>query len=157
MQGYKVLDGEGKTMNGDICKEGTILNIDGEISYRNRGFHFAEHLEDTLRFCNAFLEPVIIVTVTALGDILSYEDSYYGYYGLHVTNKLRIEHVLTREEIISYALKLDDFALGRFLSLYPLTKDEISLFSSRSFTIQNIIKFYQLGEKDVYKKLYQKV
>ena len=69
---------------------------DKELKYGiyGYGFHFAERLEDCLRYYNGFEEEIDIAKVVALGNVLESYDDYYGYYDLYVTDHIYIEHVL---------------------------------------------------------------
>ena len=97
MEGYKIFIGNKDNFENNYgfqFEEGKIYETDQEIFPKKAGFHFAKRLEDTLRYGNAREEDVIICKVTALGKIIEYEDEYYGYYDLYVTDKIKIDKIL---------------------------------------------------------------
>ena len=123
------------------------------------GIHFCERLEDTLRyFCDE--EDVEFAEVTALGEFAEYHDHYNGFYNMYSTNKLRIDRVLSREEVINMFLEMDGHnnpRLARFIMLYPLTEEEISLFKEKFINekhVIDVIHYYQ--EKGTFEKQYIK-
>ena len=119
---------EGKTYS---LPETTILTK----GVNGTGFHFTPYLEDTLAYVNGLKEDICIATVTALGDILTFSDpfNYYGYDNLTATSKIRIDHIMSREEI------------NQIENTYP---DRIM--------VALAIKYYQEKDKKAYEKAYEK-
>lgn len=156
IEGYKAFN---KGLINRYGKEFTekivyFQNEEPKFGNNGRGFHFCKRLEDTLRYFPAMEEEIEIAKVTSLGQISEYEDDYYGYYDLYATNIIKIDHVLTRKEILTQVLKLtDERRIIRFISGYRLTKEEIEIFRIRFInnkSIQDAISYYQEGDKDVY-------
>lgn len=157
MEGYKIFIGNKDNFvnnYGSQFKEGVVYETNQEICPKKTGYHFAKRLEDTLRYGTACEEDVIICKVTALGKIIEYEDEYYGYYDLFVTNKIRIDKILTREEIIKYALELSDYRLERFIQTMKLSDEEAKLFMGRSTMIDKYILFYHYNDKNAFNSQY---
>ena len=156
-EGFKSFDKNFKSFNDIIMEPNKIYEIDGEIKYHKHGYHFASRLEDTLRYVNGLEEEVKLCKIKALGLIDWYDDEYYGYYDLGCTNKIYIDKLLTREEIIDYALNLHEQRLLRFIQGYKLTKEELELFKSiykRKENVLNFISYFQEKDYDVFKKKY---
>ena len=159
MEGYKIFDKGLINRYGLKFEENKIYKCDTSknvLKYGNHGYgiHFVKRLEDGLRYFDGMNSDIDIVKVRALGNVLESFDEYYEYYGLCVTDKIYIEHVLTRKEIIEYAVKLPSFRLERFVQGYKLSDDEINFIINRvcDSDVNNAILYYQKNEKDVYSK-----
>lgn len=158
MEGYKIFIGNKDNFvnnYGFQFEEGKIYETDQDIYPKKAGFHFAKRLEDTLRYGNAREEDVIICKVTALGKIIEYEDDYYGYYDLYVTDKIKIDKILTREDIISYALELPEYRLERFIQTMKLSDEEVKLFMGKSSLIDKYILFYHYNDENAFNTQYK--
>lgn len=145
---------EGKTYS---LPETTILTK----GVNGTGFHFTPYLEDTLAYVNGLEEDICIATVTALGDILTFSDSfnYYGYDNLTATSRIRIDHIMSREEIINHMLTRPENAIIRFISGYKLTREEINQIENTypdRIMVALAIKYYQEKDKKAYEKAYEK-
>lgn len=161
MKGYKAFYKGLINKNGFRFEEKKTYSADGEVKYgpKGNGFHFCERLEDTLRyFCDE--EDVEFAEVTALGEFVEYHDHYNGFYNMYSTNKLRIDRVLSRKEVINIFLEMDSHnnpRLIRFLMLYPLTEEEVALFKEKFINekhVIDVIHYYQ--EKGTFEKQYIK-
>lgn len=153
IKGYKVFIGNKELFTNNynrVCKEGEILEIDGELQVKKNGYHFAKRLEDTFRYGNSLNEGVVVCEVTSLGDILEYDDEYYGYYDLYVSSKLRIDKILSRKDIIEYMDKVNVERLKRFVQTFKLTYDEAMYFIGRNNELDKYIEYYQFGNKDAF-------
>ncbi len=153
--GYKCFNKGLTSRYGDKYEIGRVYHKDGIIAFSHNGFHMCLNLEDTLRYFDSFKEDIEIAQVVGSGMIHEYRDDYNAFYNVYVTEYLNIIHVLTREEIISYALNLDDFPLKRFISLYKLNKDEIELFKEKykdNDYIISAINYYQENDLEIYKR-----
>ena len=120
---------------------------------RGYGFHFAENLEDCLRYYNGLEEEIDIAKVKALGNVLESYDDYYGYYGLYVTDHIYIEHVMTKEEIINYIKNVNPLRIERFIEGYKLTDEEIAIIlkeNPNNYRLIKAINYYQNKNKFVY-------
>ena len=104
IHGYKAFHKGLVNRYGLSFEEGGVYTCEGELKFGNdgNGFHFCKRLEDTLRYFPATEEEIDIAEVTALGDIVEGEDDYYGYYDMYCTNRIRIDKILTRADIISH-------------------------------------------------------
>ena len=156
MDGYKTFHKGMKNRYGKTFQEGRIYEIEGPLKFgpNGNGIHFCKNLEDTLRFFPAMEEEVVITEVTALGDLVEYTDDYNDYYDMFCTNKIRINHIMTREEIIKMYLNMTDYRVIRFVSGFRLTSDEIELFKIRyssEISILDAIAYYQENKKEEYK------
>ena len=157
--GYKAFDEDRKNRYGNPFEEGKIYQVDGcpVFGVMGVGYHFCERLEDTLRFFDGMNKPIEIAKVTSLGDYVTRDDEYYGYYDMYCTKKIRIDRFLTRDEIIKMFLehpeRQNEFRVCRFLQGYRLTEREKQMFRLAYVSndrIQKTISYYQDGDKDVY-------
>ena len=105
----------------------------GDIIFHSNGFHMCVNLEDTLRYFDAMNKSVDIAKVVGYGDTSQYDDEYNGYYDMYAVEYLKILSVLSRDEIIDYALKLTPLRAKRFISLYKLSDNEIILFKEKFY------------------------
>jgi len=122
-----------------------------EVAYEKSGFYFCPYLEDTLRFYNGLEEEIDIALVEGFGQIREFYDDYYETASFASTG-LRVLSVLTREEIIRYALKLNELRLHKFIAGYRLTEPEIEIFRKKGTSVEDYIEFYQHGDKDAFVK-----
>ena len=153
--GYKCFNKDLTNRYGNKFEIGKIYEKGENIKFGNdgHGFHFCKNLEDTLRYFPANEEEIAICYVRGFGNINTYEDEYYGYYDMYVSQKIEIIKKLTREEIINYALNLYSERAIRFIQLFKLNSEEIKLFKEKFKNDINVIKailYYQLNDKDVY-------
>lgn len=153
--GYKSVDKNYKDISGNILEENKNYHVDGNIVYGNggNGYHFAKKLEDTLRYQlndENFLTRPNIARVIGFGDIVESFDDYYGYYDLYAASNIKILKYLTDDEIIAYALKLNETRMLRFVSLYKLSSDEIKLFKNKYLYVDLALLYYQMKIYNTY-------
>ena len=161
IQGYKAFHANLVNRYGIKFYEGMTYFIEGVLRFGNdgNGFHFCKRLEDTLRYFPGMEEKIDIARVTAIGDTLESEDDYNGYYDMYCTNEIRIDKVLSREEIVMPYLNLPEYRVVRFLQGLKLTPEEIELFRlrySKNDQVLDAISFYQEKKMDTYQKRYEK-
>lgn len=140
---------------GFTFKEGESYSSFGEVRFKKNGFHFCRRLEDTLRYFDGF-NDIDIALVSGYGDIAVFEDDYYGYYDMFACSNIRINKVLSREEIIESMLfsNLSCDRIKRFVAGYKLNDSEIDyLLDSSDEDIIRFIKYYQMGDKDVFERV----
>lgn len=157
LSGYKCFNKDLTNRYGQKFEVGVLYHCNKDIKFGNdgHGFHMCVHLEDTLRYFDAMNDEVNICKVNCYGKKELYEDNYYGYYDMYATEYMVIEKILTREEIIFYALGLEEDRLTRFISLFKLTEKEKQLFLDKFSRCQNVldyIAYYQNDDKEVFKK-----
>lgn len=155
IKGYKAFHKDMKNRYGMEFVEGKSYSVDGEISFGNKGngFHFCKRLEDTLRYVPAMEEEIEIAEITGFGDIVERVDEYYGYYDLYAARNIRIDKILTRDEIIAMFLNEESERVIRFISGYRLNPEEIELFKIMYSDDKRVLKalsYYQENKKDVY-------
>lgn len=160
INGYKAFNSDMTNRYGQLFQEGETYHIPQKPKFGNNGigFHFCKRLEDTLRYFPAMEEKIQIAEVTGLGDIVTYEDEYYGYYDMYCTNMIRIDKILSREEILAMYLDHPSYWVKRFLQGFRLTEKEIEQFRllySDDYDVLNTISYYQEGKLDAYQKTYQ--
>lgn len=159
LKGYKVFDKGLKNRYGMTFLEGEVYSVDTtlrNISFGNNGygFHFVKRLEDGLRYFDGMNDDIDIALVESIGSLVEYYDDYNGYYDMFVTDKIYIDHLLSREEIIDYILNVNIDRVERFVQGYKLSDDEIDLLLARynSCELSRAIDYYQKNDKDVYSK-----
>ncbi len=164
VKGYKAFEKGLINRYGKKFDPGIIYSVSGDISFGNKGngFHFCERIEDTLRYFDAMNKEIEITEVTGFGKIVTREDEYNGYYDMHSSEKIRIERVIARKEIINMFLTTitTEQRVIRFIQLFKLTDEEREMFKLKyasSINIMNAILYYQEGQKDVYEKAKEKV
>lgn len=154
IKGYKSFDVDHTNCYGQEFTPGTKYHVEGQIIYgvHGNGIHFAKNLEDTIRYSGQEygLKDVAIAEVIGDGIIVEGYDHYNGYYDLYCCSDLEVVKFLTREEIISHALTLNEFAMERFVSQFRLESEEIDLFKGKSIRVDNALEYYQRGNKDIY-------
>ena len=159
-KGYKAFNKDLTNRYNKPFEEGETYEVEGKLQYGNdgNGIHFCKRLEDTLRYFDP--NNLLIAAVTSLGDIIETEDSVYEYYNLYVTNILRIDKILTREEIIEMFLDNNCLiSVKRFVEQFPLTEDEIKQFKNNyqhNEEIIDAISYYQENDKEVFNRKVKK-
>ena len=154
-QGYKCFEKGLINRYGFSFKEGVEYHSENSIKFGNNGngFHVCLRLEDTLRYFDAMDHEVDIAKVSCHGNYDSYEDDYNEYYDMYAFEYMKIDKVLTRKEIMEYALQLPELRANRFLSLYRLTEEEKEIMKQLYVdkpTLLKTISYYQDGNKDTY-------
>ena len=153
--GYKCFNKDLVNRYGTIFEIGKEYHEENDIKFQCRGFHMCANLEDTLRYFDAMHSSVDIAKVVGYGNINEYDDDYNGFYNMYAAEYLKILYVLSRDEIINYALNLSPERAKRFVSLYKLNNEEIVLFQERYRNMHYVldaIEYYQLGNDKIYQK-----
>lgn len=149
--GYKAFNKGLINQFNETYEVGKDYTLNSDLKWKKKGFHFAENLEDVLRYYDGFGE-IDICVVIGYGDIMSFYDDYYDY-EIIVSDHMRIVKVLSREEILEYAKKLPDYRLCRFISGFGLNEDEqLYLTEGRSDLVQRYVRYFQCGEKDAFQR-----
>ena len=161
LSGYKCFNKGLTNRYGKKFEVGTLYHCDKDIKFGNNGhgFHMCKNLEDTLRYFDAMNEEIDICKVICNGEIDHYNDEYNGYYDMYAAEYMFIEKILSREEIISYALNLTDYQIKRFISLFKLTDEEKKLFIDKFNVFPDVldyIAYYQNNDKEVFKRRIKK-
>ena len=131
IKGYKAFNKDMTNRYGLPFEEGKVYISDKDPVFGNNGsgFHFCVRLEDTLRYFPAMEEEIKIASITALGNMVEGEDDYAGYYEMYSTNALRIDRILSRDDILHMFLSMEpNERVIRFIQGFRLTKEEIVLF-----------------------------
>ena len=160
-KGYKCFNGDLTNRYGVPFEEGQTYHIDGEITFGNdgNGFHVCERMVDTFRFFDT--TNCAVAEVTCWGKFAKDEDDYNGYYGMYAFENIRIDHVLSREEIIERMLDANPETIKRFFQTFVLQPEEIALFYEKysnynnipdSLTILKHLAYYQLKDTEVFNK-----
>lgn len=162
IKGYKVFSEDGINRYGMEFEEGKKYHVDGTISFGNNGngIHFCKRMEDTFRYFDAMNGNVKVAEVIGSGDIVEFNDEYYGYYEMYAASDLEVLKFLSREEIIEHFLNRNELFVCRFVSLFKLTEEEILLFKTKFFDNISVLKaiaYYQEKDLDVYSRESNKI
>ena len=161
MQAYKCFNKGLINLYGRQYEIGKLYHDEGDISFgdKKHGFHVCENLEDTFRFFDGFHEELDVCLVECFGKYAKRDDEYNGYFEMYSFEYLKILKLLTREEIISYGLNLDENRVVRFISSIKLTKEETGLFREKFYNCVNVIEhidYYQDNDKEVFARRFNK-
>ncbi len=161
IEGFKAFNLNMTNRYGKQFEEGKEYHIDGEpiFGLNGNGFHFCKNLEDTFRYFDP--NDCVIASVTGMGDIVESFDEYNEYFNIFACNSIRINHILSREEIISSILAISlERRVCRFISTgFSLNDEEVKLFRERykdSLIINQYLDYYSCGNKEVFKNFYNK-
>lgn len=135
----------------------TKYKLDGEVKWSQNGFHFCKRPEDTLRNFDDFNNELEIALIQASGNIIGYDDEYYGYYDMFASSEYKIIRVMSREEIVREVLTSKNiFRQKRLLERMRLTEEQLKLFKGLSEELDDIISYYQYHDTKVYQRKYKK-
>lgn len=128
IKGYKAFNSNMTNRYGEKFEVGKTYHANGKIKWGNEGngFHFCTYLEDCFRFFSS--EDVLVAQVIGYGDMEQYDDDYYGYYFMYVSEYMDIVKLLTRDEIIQEMLCVNEDRKNRFIRDFKLTKEELRQF-----------------------------
>ena len=153
--GYKAFNKDLTNRYGKKFEVGKIYIAPGAIKFGNEGngFHLCKNIEDTFRYFEP--ENMTVCKVIGSGEMDEGIDHYYGFYEMYAVEKIEIIKELSRLEIIELGLDLNELSARRFISLFPLTKEEIILFKTKfkkDPIVLEAISYYQENDKKVYYK-----
>ncbi len=162
IKGFKAFNSDMTNRYGLIFEEKKLYHVDGDPSFglNGNGFHFCENIEDTFRFFDP--NNCTIAEVTGLEKIVEGFDTYNDYYNMYSCSDIYIDHIMSRDEVISKILDLKvENRVCRFIATgYKLNKGEIIAFRSKfkdSILVNQYIDYYVLDDKQVFEKSYKKV
>lgn len=144
IHGYKAFASDGTNIALETMPVGKYY-YDGQIKYGKCGYHFAQNLEDTIRYSGT--SSPIIAEVIASGVIDEGADEYYGFYNIYAASNIEIVRYLTREEILQYALGLNIERMKRFIVSFELTDEELNLFIQKNKMVEKIVEDYHIKAK----------
>ncbi len=144
MKGYKALKKGLINRYGFQYEVGKTYELNGELKWRNNGFHFCSYPEDTLRYVNAFKDEIEIVRVDGRGEISITNDEYYGFYDMCASSIIEILGVIPREE---YFKEIIDSGvihrIERLITLMKLTDEEKNIILNNYSDLEPLIIYYQ--------------
>ena len=160
-RGYKIFNSNGENRYGKKMEKGKSYSVLGNITFGNQGngFHFCKNLSDVFRYYDTANEDFIVAKVIGSGNIVTYNDEYYGYYDMYACEKIQIVDFLERSEIIEKMLHDNDFAIKKFIMTFKMTEEEIALFKykfQRDIEMIKLLEYYQERKIDVFEKIYKK-
>ncbi len=125
LNGYKCINKDFSNRYRTITYEiGKKYVVDGPLSFGNRGngFHFTTYMEDCFRYFNN--KESILCEVIGSGNILMFDDDYYGYYDMAVSSELEILRLISNEEILNNVLKMPVHRRIKFLATFELSVED---------------------------------
>ena len=158
IKGFKAFNAGLISVYDFTFEENKCYHVEGEVVYRKNGFHFCEHLEDTLKYYTNTNNDVDIAKVIGFGKVIKKEVEGFSTddYEVCVASDIKILNKLTREEIIEEMQKhqYNLTRMTRFITCYKLTDEEIKeLTENFEYDILNsYIEYYQYGDKDTKKR-----
>lgn len=113
--GYKALNSDLTNNYGFKFEEGKNYHIDGNITFGvdGNGFHLSKRFEDTFRYIDD--KNMVIAKVCGYGNVTESFDNYNEYFDMYSVSDIRIDHIMTREEVISEMLNKSELAVMRFI------------------------------------------
>ena len=154
--GYKCFN-KGLTNRYGIKYEvGKEYHCDKEIKFGNNGhgFHVCKRLEDTLKFFDKDIDIAYVKCYGTYDKIKeNKENDYNDNYDMYAFEYMVIEKILTREDIILYALNLNEERIKKFLMYFKLTSAEKNIFKEKFKNCQymlNFIAYYQEDDKEAF-------
>ena len=153
--GYKAFNKDLTNRYGKKFEVGKIYIAPGIIKFGNNGngFHLCRNMEDTFRYFDP--ENMTLCEVIGSGEMDEGIDHYYGFYDMYAVERLKVLKELRRLEIIEQGLKLNEVRAERFVSLFPLTREEIILFKEQFRRYSNVldaIAYHQEENEKIYYK-----
>ena len=110
-------------------------------------------MEDTFRYFDP--KNMTVCKVIGSGEMDEGTDDYNGFYNMYAVKRLKILKELRRLEIIEQGLKLNEIRAERFVSLFPLTEEEIILFKKQFknyIRVLDAIAYHQEKTEKIYYK-----
>lgn len=154
MRGYKVLNKGLINRYGFQYELNKKYTLDGDLKWKENGFHFCKYPEDTFRYIDAFNEEVDLTEVEGSGEIQLYEDDYYGYYDMYASSEIEIKRIVPREEYISIILgSHNPDRVKRLITTMKLNDDEIEAIKKQYKELDFYIDYYQINKKELKKSL----
>ena len=153
--GYKAFNKDLTNRYGKKFEVGKIYIMPGAIKFgtHGNGFHMCKNMEDAFRYFDT--KNMTICKVIGSGEMDEGEDRYYGFYEMYAVKRLKILKELSRLEIIEQGLKLPELRAERFVSLFPLTEEEIILFKKQFknyIRVLDAIAYHQEKDEKIYYK-----
>ncbi len=158
--GYKAFYKDMTNRHGVHFEIGETYQVEGEIRFgiNGNGFHMCKHLCDVFRYFEKE-EDILVVSVTGSGKIKEYDDLYYGYYEMYAVEKITINRILAREEILQIMMHTHDLDNKKFLATFDLTEEEkkkyLQLYRHNKGMLVYLL-YYQFGYKEIYEMSYEK-
>ena len=155
IEGYKVFNSDFTTMGGISFSVGMHRHVDGFIKagpIDGNGFHLCKNFEDTFRFIR---KNPILCEVIGYGIISQeYTDDYNEYDGIYACSDLYVKRVVSREEIVEMAKKLDGYRLERIIRTYDMTDEEIEEIENvkNDKMLKKFIDYYHRGNKKAFEE-----
>ncbi len=154
MRGFKVLNHDLSNRYGFVYEIGKKYILNGNLKWKENGFHFCLRPEDTLRFVDGFNEEVCFAIVEGEGELILHEDEYYGFYDMYTSSEMTIIDIISREDIFNLLINSEnEYRIQRYASLIKLTNYEKEEILKRYPRLKFTIDYYQNDEFILKKKL----
>ncbi len=154
MRGYKALSSNLTNRYGFTYEIGKKYVLNGKLKWMKNGFHFCTRPEDTLRYINGYNDDFSIVLVDGSGELVLYEDDYYGFYDMYASSEMTIIGIVPRNEIFLDIINSKNyFRVKRYASLVRLEEYEKEEILKKYPELEDTIKYYQNDEFILKRKL----
>ena len=157
VKGYKAFNIDATNRYGKPFTEGGTYRVTGDIKFGNdgNGFHMCTALSDVFRYFNATEEEVLVAEVTGRGQMMSFDDNYYGYYDMYACEEITIDKFLKRNEIIEKMLNSPSSQVKKFIVTCKLTSEEAIMFARKFRGDIDVIKtllYYHFRNEEIFKQ-----
>ena len=143
MRGYKALNKGLINRYGFQYELGKKYVLIGKLKWGKNGFHFCSRPEDTLRYVDSWNDEIDIVEIEGSGDLILYEDEYYGYYDMYCSSEMTLNRIISREEMFNMIINShDENRVKRLAQSLELTDDEIRIIRY-NYDIESTLDYYQ--------------
>ena len=154
MRGFKALNWDLTNRYGFQYEIGVKYKLNGNLIWRENGFNFCTNPEDTLRYVDAYNEDIVFTLVEGSGELVLYEDEYYGFYDMYASSKMKILRIVSRHEVFEMIMESNNiFRVKRYASLMKLTLDEKREILKKYPSVKSTIDYYQSDEYILKRKL----
>ena len=154
IKGFKAFYRDMKNNYGVKYEEGRTYYAKNapKFGLNGNGFHLCKNIEDTFRFINDSKPQV--AKVIAKGKIVEGRDDYNSYFNMYASTVIKIEHILSREEIIDEICKRSVYGVIRAIIYgYDFTEEEIEIIRKKfkyNKSLEKNIDYYINGNKDAF-------
>jgi hypothetical protein len=157
VKGYKAFNNDATNRYGKPFTEGETYRVTGDIKFGNNGngFHMCTALSDIFRYVNATEEEVLVARVTGRGNMVCFDDTYYGYYDMYACEEITVDKFLSREEVIEEMLNSSSIQVKKFIVTCRLSEEEALKFVRKFRSNIEVIKtllYYHFHNEDIYKQ-----
>lgn len=152
--GYKAFNSDKTNRYAQSFEINKKYQVCGKVKFgtNGNGYHFCKNICDVFRYFEKSLD-INIALVIGSGNYEVFNDEYYGYYDMYVTQCLKIIKFLTREEIIEAVINSSERDIIKFITTAQMSTNEIKTFLDLYKCNKSVLKYilyYQLLQSDAF-------